>query len=55
MESNSRADYFRERRKSKKAFYAEIDKDKMEKLENILVSKQTTKKEWLEKKIDEEK
>lgn len=55
MEKNSRADYFKERRKERKAFYVEISKEKMEKLENILISKQTTKKDWLEKKIEEEK
>ena len=52
---NSRADYFKERRKTKKAFYVEIDKEKMEKLENILTLKKTTKKDWLENKIEEEK
>jgi len=52
----SRADYFRERRKQKetKAFYAEIDRKKLENLEEKLSQKRRTKKEWLNEKIDEE-
>ncbi len=50
----SRADYFKERRKSTKAFYAEIETEKMDKLENILSDKKQTKKQWLVQKIDEE-
>lgn len=55
MTENSRADYFKERRKERKAFYVEISKEKMNKLENILTTKKITKKEWLEEKIEEEK
>ena len=51
----SRADYFKERRKSTKTFYAEISIDKMEKLEKILKNKNINKRIWLEDKIDKEK
>ncbi|HBS10332.1 MAG TPA: hypothetical protein DEA28_01165 [Firmicutes bacterium] len=54
MATKSRAEYFKSRRKSTKTFYAEIDTDKMDNLENILKSKNQTKKEWLIAKIDEE-
>lgn len=54
INKKSRAEYFKERRKSTKTFYAEIDTEKMDKLENILVNKQQTKKQWLIQKIDEE-
>lgn len=54
MAEKSRADYFKERRKSTKAFYVEIEKEKMEKLESNLSSKSKSKKEWLNEKIDEE-
>ena len=54
INKKSRAEYFKERRKSTKAFYAEIDTEKMDKLENILVNKRQTKKQWLIQKIDEE-
>lgn len=54
IEKKSRANYFKERRKEKKAFYVEIEKDKMEKFEKKLSSKSKTKKEWLNEKIDEE-
>lgn len=54
--SKSRADYFKERRKEKdtKAFYVEVERTKMEKLENKLLQSNRTKKEWLNEKIDEE-
>ncbi len=55
MTENSRADYFKERRKERKAFYVEISREKMSKLEKILSTKKITKKEWLEEKIEEEK
>lgn len=54
MSPKSRADYMRERRKEKKAFYVEISKDRAEDLENVLKNKKLTKREWLESKIDEE-
>lgn len=54
MIEKSRAEYFKERRKSTKAFYVEIEKEKMEKFEDNLNSKSKSKKEWLNEKIDEE-
>ena len=54
INKKSRAEYFKERRKSTKTFYAEIETEKMDKLEDILADKQQTKKQWLVQKIDEE-
>lgn len=54
MAPKSRAEYFKERRKATKAFYVEIESEKMEKLETKLSDKNKTKKEWLNEKIDEE-
>lgn len=54
MTEKSRAEYFKERRKSTKAFYVEIEKEKMEKFEDNLSSKSKSKKEWLNERIDEE-
>lgn len=53
-ENKSRADYFKERRKDSKAFYVEIEKEKMEKFEKKLASQNQTKKEWLNEMIEEE-
>lgn len=50
----SRAEYFKQRRKSKKTFYVEIETEKMEHLEKQLLKKNKTKKQWLNEKIDEE-
>lgn len=50
----SRANYFKERRKNTKAFYVEIEKEKMDNFEIKLSNKNKTKKEWLNEKIDEE-
>ena len=50
----SRADYFKERRKTSKAFYVEIEREKMEAFEKRLSDNKVTKKEWLNEKIDEE-
>lgn len=54
--NKSRADYFKERRKEKdtKAFYVEVERAKLEKLENKLLAESRTKKDWLNEKIDEE-
>ncbi len=54
MSPKSRAEYFKERRKATKAFYVEIESEKMEKLESKLSEDKKTKKEWLNQKIDEE-
>lgn len=50
--SKSRADYFKERRKNTKSFNVEIDRDKMERFEKKLAETNTTKKQWLDEKID---
>ena len=50
----SRANYFKERRKNTKAFYVEIEKDKMERFEVKISNEGLTKKDWLNEKIDEE-
>lgn len=54
--NKSRADYFKERRKEKdtKAFYVEVERAKLERLENKLSTQSRTKKDWLNEKIDEE-
>lgn len=50
----SRADYFKKRREEYKAFHVEVVRDKMEIFEKKLAEKKTTKKQWLDEKIDEE-
>lgn len=52
--NKSRADYFRKRRKNTKAFYVEVDCEKMQAFEEHLCQNNTTKKKWLNEKIDEE-
>ena len=50
----SRADYFRERRKKTKNFAVAVDREKMEQFEKKLSEQNKSKKSWLEEKIDEE-
>jgi len=50
----SRADYFKERRKKYKSFTVEIEREKMERLEKSLRDNGLSKAEWLNGKIDEE-
>lgn len=52
--SNSRADYFKKRRETRKSFGALIDKNKLETFEKILEEREMSKKDWLEIKIEEE-
>lgn len=52
--SKSRADYFKERRKATKTFYVEIDAEIMDKLMEILQSRNLTKKAWFLEKAEEE-
>ena len=54
IEPNSRADYFRERRKKTRNFSVELDKKKFEKLEEKLSEKGLTKTKWFNDKVDEE-
>jgi hypothetical protein len=51
---NSRAEYFKKRRESKKTFSVVLKRDKMERFEQKLQESNQTKTEWLNKKIDEE-
>jgi hypothetical protein len=51
---NSRADYFKERRKSRKSFSVLLEREKAERFEKRLGEMGKTKSEWLNKKIDEE-
>lgn len=51
---NSRADYFRERRKSIGQFNVSIPKEKLSMLEEKLNEQGKTKTQWLTEKIDEE-
>lgn len=50
----SRAEYFKERRKSQKTFSVVMEREKMERFEEKLKKKNQTKTEWLNAKIDEE-
>lgn len=50
----SRADYFKQRRETRKNFSVLIDKNKAEALEKKLKEENKTKTAWLESKIDEE-
>ena len=54
MTGNSRADYFKERRKTRKDFGVLIDREKLERFEKKLKSQNITKTAWLNEKIDEE-
>lgn len=54
MAPESRAEYFKKRRSKFKSFTVEVEREKMERLEEKLSTEQTTKAEWLNRKIDEE-
>ncbi len=54
MPSESRAEYFKQRRTKFKSFTVEVEREKMERLEKKLSDKQVTKASWLNEKIDEE-
>nr|DAY50530.1 MAG TPA: hypothetical protein [Caudoviricetes sp.] len=54
IENKSRADYFRERRKNRKAFNVLLPKDKYDFIDKKLKEKNKTKTEWLLEKIEEE-
>ena len=54
LAQSSRADYFKNRRSKFKSFTVEVERDKMERFEEKLRILETTKAEWLNKKIDEE-
>jgi len=48
------AGYMRARREKYKAFNAEVEREKLERLESKLTKQDKTKKQWLNEKIDEE-
>lgn len=54
MSPESRAEYFRQRRKTMKQFVVMIEKEKFEKLDQKLKADGTTKSEWFRRKVDEE-
>ncbi len=54
MSPESRAEYFRERRKLKKQFSVLSDRDRVEALELKLKEQGKTKTKWFEEKADEE-
>lgn len=54
MADKSRAEYFRERRKTMKQFNVMLKKEKVEALERKLKEQNKTKASWLEEKVDEE-
>ena len=54
MPPESRAEYFKDRRAKFKSFTVEVEREKMEAFERKLQERQESKKEWLDKKIDEE-
>jgi len=54
LAEKSRAEYFRDRRKTMKQFNVMLKRDKVEALEAKLKAQSKTKAEWLNEKVDEE-
>jgi hypothetical protein len=54
MANKSRAEYFRERRKTMKQFNVMLKKEKIEALEAKIKSQGKTKVEWFEEVVDKE-
>ena len=54
MSPESRAEYFRERRKTKKQFSVLSSRERVEALEKRLKEQGKTKVQWFEEKADEE-
>ena len=54
MAEKSRAEYFRERRKTMKQFNVMLKREKIEALEKKIKQQGKTKVEWFEEKVDEE-
>lgn len=54
MAPGSRAEYFRERRKTMKQFNVMLKREKIEALEAKIKAQGKTKVEWFEEKVDEE-
>jgi predicted HicB family RNase H-like nuclease len=53
-ERKSRADYFKQRRETRKNFSVLISKERMEMLEKRLAQQGKSKTQWVKEKIDEE-
>lgn len=54
MPEKSRADYFKDRRKSIGQFSVSVSRDKLDALDKKLKEQSKTKTAWLNEKIDEE-
>ena len=54
MTDDSRAEYFRERRKIKKQLVFMVDREKAERLEKKLEERGEGRTEWFRRKLDEE-
>ena len=54
MPDKSRAEYFRELRKSKKQLVFMVDKEKAEALDKKLLERGEGRTEWFRRKLDEE-
>lgn len=54
MANKSRAEYFRERRKTMKQFNVMLDREKVERLEEKIKSQGKTKVQWFEEIVDKE-
>ena len=54
MPPESRAEYFRERRKSMKQLVFMVDREKAEELDRKLQAKGQSRIEWFREKLDEE-
>ena len=53
-DSKKQVRLFQRKKKRKKAFHVEVEKDTMEAFEKELAKQNKTKKEWLDQKINEE-
>lgn len=54
MPDKSRADYFKERRKTIRQFSVSVPREKLDALDKKLKEQDKTKTTWLNEKIDEE-
>ena len=54
MDQKSRAEYFRDRRKKLKQLVFMVDKEKAEKLDEVLRSRNESRIDWFRRKLDEE-
>ena len=54
LSPESRAEYFKERRKTIGQFSVPVPREKLEKLDEKLNGQEKTKTQWLNEKIDEE-